>query len=203
MDDINSELQDQGIGVAGDAFSTQVQIMSHCLRNGKLDLKAKLGVSLKPLKVDWESLRQDVPATLASYILKHGIGQKSANSDNQIPYEWAKGFMPSLWRAMVQLTETYGVVMPKLGSLRCVLRRAATQKVGPKCQKKNNLLNRHSNAAMKYGVLIPDTPEKAKEIDPANGNNLWNDAIFEEAQTQIDCDTYPFLEPEEEIPEGY
>jgi hypothetical protein len=65
VDDINSELQDQGIGGTGDAFSTQVTIISHCLRNGKLDLKAKLSVSLEPISVDWESLRQDVPATNA------------------------------------------------------------------------------------------------------------------------------------------
>jgi hypothetical protein len=48
-DDINSELQDQGIGVAGDAFSTQVQILGHSLRNGKLTLKVLLGDSMVPI----------------------------------------------------------------------------------------------------------------------------------------------------------
>ncbi len=42
--------------------------------------------------------------------LMHEIGQKSANLENQIPYKWAKGYMPNLRRDMVQLTETYGVV---------------------------------------------------------------------------------------------
>ncbi len=51
-DDINSELQGQGIGVASDAFSTTVQIISHNLRNGKLDLEVKLSVSLEPVTVD-------------------------------------------------------------------------------------------------------------------------------------------------------
>ncbi len=50
---------------------------------------------------------------------------------------------------------------------------------------------------------MPDSPEKAKEIDPANGNNLWGDAMFVEAQSQIDHTTYLFLGPEEKIPEGY
>jgi hypothetical protein len=77
-DDINSELQDQGIGVAADQFNTRVDILGHNLRNGKLTLKARLGNSMQPVDVSWEDLRQDVPATLASYILKHGIGPGSA-----------------------------------------------------------------------------------------------------------------------------
>jgi hypothetical protein len=56
---------------------------------------------------------------------------------------------------------------------------------------------------MKYGMLVPNSPEKAKEIDRENGNNLWGDAMFVEAQSQIDHTTYLFLGPEEEIPEGY
>jgi hypothetical protein len=42
-----------------------------------------------------------------------------------------------------------------------------------------------------------------KEIDRENGNNLWGDAMFVEAQSQIDHTTYLFLGTEEEIPEGY
>jgi hypothetical protein len=57
--------------------------------------------------------------------------------------------------------------------------------------------------AMKYNVLIPDTLEKAKEIKHANGNNLWGGAMFVEAQSQIDHVTYKFLEPGEEVPDGY
>ncbi len=56
---------------------------------------------------------------------------------------------------------------------------------------------------MKYGVLVPNTPEKAKEIDHVNGNNLWGDAMLMEAQSQIDHNTYKFLEPGVEVLKGY
>jgi hypothetical protein len=70
VNDIKSELQDQGIGVAGDAFSTQVQILGHSLRNGKLTLKVSLGDCMVPVDADWTDIRDDVPATLASNILR-------------------------------------------------------------------------------------------------------------------------------------
>ena len=72
-----------------------------------------------------------------------------------------KRFMPNLRKAMIQVTETYGVVPPRL------------------------------------------TPEKAKEIDHVNGNNLWGDAMLMEAQSQIDHNTYKFLEPGVEVLKGY
>jgi hypothetical protein len=50
--DINSELQDQRICVASDAFSTQVQILGHSLRNGKFTLKVLLGDSMVPVDAD-------------------------------------------------------------------------------------------------------------------------------------------------------
>jgi hypothetical protein len=57
VNDINSELQDQRIGVAGDAFSTQVQILGHSLRNGKLTLKVLLGDSMVPVDADWTDIQ--------------------------------------------------------------------------------------------------------------------------------------------------
>jgi len=38
VDDINSELQDQGIGVGKDQFSTEIHILSHTLKRGILNL---------------------------------------------------------------------------------------------------------------------------------------------------------------------
>jgi hypothetical protein len=55
---------------------------------------------MEPVNVGWEDLRQDVPATLASNILKYGIGKKSSNPVS------AKGFVPNLRRAMIQVTNT-------------------------------------------------------------------------------------------------
>jgi hypothetical protein len=117
VNDINSELQDQGIGVAGDAFSTQVQILGHSLRNVKLTLKVLLGDSMVPVDADWKDIREDVPAILASYILKNGIGQKTANPESRVMYQWAKEFMPNLRRAMVHVEKTYGIVPQRLSKL--------------------------------------------------------------------------------------
>jgi hypothetical protein len=215
LDDINSELQDQGIGVAKDAFSMDVQIISHSLRNGKLTLKAQLGKALAPVSVDWEELKVDVPATLANYILTKRVGANATDPGSRAPYQWAKGFLPNLRRAMIQLEQSYGVVTPGLSKLRrMVIRRHAAKQVapkqiGPKPKKsKSNSPNRrkgkgNSMGTIKYGVLIPRTTEEAYEHDQKNGDNLWGDAMFDEVQTQVDYRTYQFLEPGAEPPEGY
>ncbi len=103
--------------------------------------------------------------------------------------------MPYLRAAMLRVEKTYGVVPQRLNKLR---RQIA-------CQKRNKSRNRREKGTIKYGVLVPDSPEKAKEIDHANSNNLWGDAMFVEAQSQIDHTTYLFLGPEDKIlglPEG-
>jgi hypothetical protein len=117
VNDINSELQDQGIGIASDAFSTKVQVLDHSLRNGKLALKVLLGDSLVPVNADWKDMREDVPGTLASYILKNGIGQKTASPESCMMYQWAKGFMPNLRTAILHVDKTYGVVPQRLSKL--------------------------------------------------------------------------------------
>jgi hypothetical protein len=129
LEDINSELQDQGIGIAKDQFSTQVQIISHTLKKGKLSLHVKLGSSAQATNIDWKDLRVDVPAALTSYILQHGIGLKSSEPKSQRPIEWAKGYMPKLRRAMINLTQTYGVSVPGLVRLIRVLRNKLSTQV--------------------------------------------------------------------------
>jgi hypothetical protein len=119
-DDINSELQDRGIGVASDAF-----------------------------------------------ILKNGIGQKSANPESHMMYQWAKGSMPNLNTALLHVEETYGVVPQRLSKLYQLI---TCRWVGAKCQKKNKSCSRREKGTMKYGMLVPNSPEKAKEIDRENGS---------------------------------
>jgi hypothetical protein len=114
-------------------------------------------------------------------------------------YQWAKGFMPNLRTAILHVDETYGVVPQGLSKL-CQL--IACRRVGTKCRKKNKSRNRREKDTMKYSVLVPNSPGKAKEFDHENCNNLWGDAMFVETQSQIDHTTYLFLGPEEEISEG-
>ncbi len=101
---------------------------------------------------------------------------------------------------MIRVEKTYGVVPQRLNKL---CRQIACKQAQTKRWKRNKSQNRRKKGNFKYGVLVPDSPEKAKEIDRANGNNLWGGAMFVEAQSQIDHTTYLFLGPEEEIPEGY
>jgi hypothetical protein len=171
VNDINSELQDQGFGVAGDSFNTQVQILGHSLRNRKLTLKVLLGDSMVPVD----------------------------NSESRVMYQWAKEFMPNLRTAMLRMEKTYGVVPQRLSKLH---RQIACRPLGTKQWKRNKSRNRKEKGTIKYGVLVSDSPKMAKEIDRENGNTLWGDAMFVEAQSQIDHTTYLFLGPEEEIPEG-
>jgi hypothetical protein len=144
---------------------------------------------MEPVDAGWEDLRQDIPATLASYVLKHGIGKKSSNPVSHVPHNWAKGFIPNLRRAMIQVTKTYGVTPLGLGLLQCVMvRRVASMQVGHTYLRKSTSPNRHTSnpmGALEVWVLVPDSPEKAREIDHTNGNNLWGDAMFIEVQSQI------------------
>jgi hypothetical protein len=87
-----------------------------------------------PVDADWMDIREDVPATLASYILKNGIGQKTTNPESCVMYQWAKGFMPNLRAAMLRVEKTYGVVPQRLNKLR---RQIACRQAGTKCRKRN------------------------------------------------------------------
>jgi len=45
-----------------------------------------------PVDADWKDISEDVPATLASYILKNGIGQKTTNPESRVFF-----FIIKLW----------------------------------------------------------------------------------------------------------
>jgi hypothetical protein len=120
VDDINSELQDQGIGVGKDQFSTEIHILSHTLKRGILNLWFQLGSLLIPTRINWEDLCIDTPSTLASYILTHKIGAKSEGPESRKPYKWAKGYFPNARRATVTLEQTYRVYVPNLLKIRWV-----------------------------------------------------------------------------------
>jgi hypothetical protein len=63
-----------------------------------------------PIIINWKDIKENFPATLANYILKNGIGQKTASPENHAMYQWAKGFIPNLRTAMFHVEETYGVI---------------------------------------------------------------------------------------------
>jgi hypothetical protein len=54
---------------------------------------------------------------------------------------------------------------------------------------------------MKFGVQIPGTIEEATELDCANGNTLWQDAIKLEMKNS--CITFELKERGEKAPVGY
>jgi hypothetical protein len=118
VDDINSELQDQGIGVSKDQFSTEIHILSHTLKKGILNIWVRLGSLLIPTRVSWEDLCIGTPSTLASYILTHKVGAKSEDPESRKPYKWATGYIPNARRATVMLEQTYGVYVPNLFKIR-------------------------------------------------------------------------------------
>jgi hypothetical protein len=209
IDDINNELEDQGIGLEKDQFSAKVIIVKHRLKNGVLTFHCKFGGALLATKASFDDLRTDVPATVANYILLHGVGKSSEDPASRAYYTWATGFLPSLRRAMIRLVETYGVTTAGLGKEKLsAIRRMANRQtqVGPKPRrnKKSKSPNRRPNACrVKYGILIPNTIAQALDYDKCNGNTKWDDAMFDEMQTQVDLGTYKFLAESEAVPEGY
>jgi len=193
VDDISSELQDQGIGVGKDQFSTEIHTLGHTLKNGKLNLRVRLGSSLIPTRVNWEDLWVDTPSTLANYILTHRIGAKSEDPESRRPYEWAKGYVPNARRASVTLEQTYGVYAPNLFRIRWAQLSDTKRK-----RKRSVSRNRRTSNPMgrvKYGVPVPNSVQDAYTHDQRNGDNLWEKAIREEVQTIIDYGTFEFLEP--------
>jgi hypothetical protein len=92
VEDINNELQEQGIGSMQDPFSTKIHIVGHVLRKGKLVFTCKFGGSIGNTKV----IKVDVPAAVAKYILLHRVGKGATDSESCKYYEWASRSIPSL-----------------------------------------------------------------------------------------------------------
>lgn len=60
---------------------------------------------------------------------------------------------------------------------------------------------RYHNRNFKFGLEIPKTVKRAKEIDEANGNTLWQDAIAKEmAAVRI---AFDIMDPDKKTPPGY
>ncbi len=179
VDDINSELQDQGIGVGKDQFSTDIHILGHTLRKGKLDLRVRLGSSLIPTKVSWEDLRVDTPSTLANYILTHKIGAKSEDPESRKPYEWAKGYVPNARRASVMLEQTYGVYAPNLFKIRRA-QLSDTKRKRKRSVSRNKL--RCANFLAGRFTMVPFKPLFAHQGQRAPcvyfSNILWRNFIY-------------------------
>jgi hypothetical protein len=66
-------------------------------------------------RASFENLKTNVPVIVANYILLYGVGKKATDRESCTYYEWATGFLPSQWRALVRLTKTYGVTTEGLG----------------------------------------------------------------------------------------
>jgi len=87
------------------------------------------------------------------------------------------------------------MIPQKLGEERlAAIRRMAGRQtqVGPKAKrrKKSKSPNRRQKACrVNKGIMIPNTIAEALEFDKKNGNHKWDDAMFEEVQTQIDLRT--------------
>ena len=96
IDDINNELEDQGIGLQVDQFSAKVHIVRHSLRKGELNFYCKFGGALMPTKASFDDMKTDAPATTANYILLHAVGKNSEDPVSRAYYEWATKFLPSL-----------------------------------------------------------------------------------------------------------
>ena len=56
---------------------------------------------------------------------------------------------------------------------------------------------------MKYGIRVPNTVAEAKELDAANGNTLWMDAIRTEIVSLIGLNCFEFHSPCFKPPEDY
>ena len=55
----------------------------------------------------------------------------------------------------------------------------------------------------KFGIRVPRTVKEALEIDHAEGNTMWKEAIDKEVGQLLDFDTFEALQKGEEPPAGW
>ena len=155
-----------------------VAIAAHDWREGRLRLKVVWSTD----DTSWEELRdmkEDYPRMTAQYIVKNEV-TRSTRDDRTLA--WAKNHLRNLDRAVRRIVRLYDFYLDgndEVYSVRRAQNRKRKKAYNPQKQ-------------YKFGVQVPRNVREALELDKANGNTLWEDAIKLEVQTLTDMECFEF-----------
>ena len=166
-----------------DKHSFVVAILKHRWKDSGLQLQFQTNTD----DVQWVSFRdakEDYPKKTAEYIMSK-YESRSRNKGRDRILAWAKKTTRDIERAVKRITRLYDFVLDDNDNV-CRVRRAVRAK------KKNKKFKPRSKN-FKYGVQVPRTIAEALELDAANGNNHWQEAIDKEMKALLDMECFEFL----------
>ena len=118
------------------------------------------------------------------YRMKNGKSiRKRTTTGWDIEVEWRDG--STSWLPLKEVKETNPVDLAQYGKDNHLIDEPAFAWWAPHILKKQsrlikNTISRHKRRGYKFGIRIPTSVEEALELDKANGNTFWRDAIAKE-----------------------
>jgi len=224
LSDVNpEELGDIIQGLETDAekspFEDLKEIVGHKWIDGVLHLTVRW-MTGDDSDVKFDLVKGDFPYETAKYIVDAKVGGSSNGRYSTGRHQrWAKKYLRTSRRvfrrvcvlAGVRLTNhqsesvvrrvSHEMTASSLSSEECIiLRRLPATKVSGQRQSKKRKKTKPGRTRrpfeVKYGIRIPRDVEEAFELDKANGNTDWADAIHKEISTLIQMGCFEFKSPE-------
>ena len=141
-------------------------------------------------ETSWETLadmRQDYPKLTAEYIVSNKVSRSKRGGDRVL--KWAKKVVRDMDRAIRRIVRLYDFYLDEDDNVKHIRR---VQKKGGRKSKKPPVKIKY-----KYGIKVPGNVREAIEIDKANGDTYWQDAMRLEVGALLDLDCFEFK------PEGW
>ena len=173
-DDLNPQSNDSDIGGA-----SLVEINGFRWQQGRLQLRLLMSTD-ETQWIDFRDAKIDFPRQTAQYIVDH-YSPRSSRSGGDRVQSWANRTLRNLRRAQRRITRLYDFFLDNDDNIRKVRRAVRAKKkkagMGPR------------GKVFKFGIQVPRTCKEAFDIDKANGDSTWSDAIKKEmdALEELDC----------------
>ena len=168
---------DEAEGIGG---SSVTEIITHNWKFGGLHFKVRWSSG----ETTWHHLnimRQDYPKITARYIVENKVSRSTRSGDRVLL--WAKKVLRDIDRAVRRIIRLYDLYLDDHDEVRMTRR---VQK-GSRKRKKLSLAPLY-----KYGIQVPRNAKQAQQLDEANGNTLWQDAMDKELNALLDMDCFEF-----------
>lgn len=201
-DDINNHFMPAMDEDEGDDDDFYNAIHSHRWLEGTLEFQ----VETKFGEIEWlplDVVRNDDPYACAEYILASDLGKSKAT---QIQARWARKFLRNVRKTIRRLNKVLpDAPSPPPPPASIPARRAGSARIPdakPKKKKKPGPNNRKKGTT-KYGVTVPINFKHAVELDKAENNTLWQDAVKKEIAALIFHKCFEFKAPDYKPPADY
>jgi hypothetical protein len=173
-DDLNAADKVQSVGGA-----SLVDVNGFRWNNGGLQLRFHMDTD-ESQWIDFRDAKIDYPRQTATYISSNYKSRSSRPGTDRV-LSWANRTLRNLKRAIRRVVHLYDFFLNDNDDVKLVRRAVRAKK------KKAGLGPR--GKIFKFGIQVPQTAKEAIDIDTANGNTLWQDAMRAEmdALEKLDC----------------